>query len=265
MSSRADEKERRRQERVEAERADAARARRRRRLGQLAVVAAIAAALVVAGIVLSSGSDAPDAGTRDASGVVGATETRELFAGIPQQGTVLGDPDAPVTLVEYADLQCPFCRDFALGTLPTLIDRYVRDGRVKLDLRLLRFLGPDSVTAARAAMAAAEADRYWPFVELFYRNQGEENSGYVTPAFLRRLGGAIPGLDPAALAEDRADTPAAERRLAAFEASARAAGVDSTPSFLLARGDGAPERLEVSSLEAAAFTGPIDAALEAAG
>jgi protein-disulfide isomerase len=170
-----------------------------------------------------------------------------------------------VTLVEYADLQCPFCRDFALGALPTLVDRYVRDGKVKLELRLLRFLGPDSETAANAAMAAAEQDRYWTFAELFYRNQGDENSGYVTDDFLRRIGGAIPGLDPASLIGDRAATASAERRLAGFDASARAAGVDSTPSFLLAQGDGAPKRVKVSSLDdPGAFTGPIDRALAAA-
>jgi hypothetical protein len=266
MSTRAEEKDRRRQERLERERAQALQARRRRRLGQLGVVFAIAVVLVVAGIVVSSsGDDPPSAGTRDASGLFGVAETRSMLDGIPQSGTVLGDPDAPVTLVEYADLQCPFCRDFALGALPTLVDRYVRDGKVKLELRLLRFLGPDSETAANAAMAAAEQDRYWTFAELFYRNQGDENSGYVTDDFLRRIGGAIPGLDPASLVGDRAATASAERRLAGFDASARAAGVDSTPSFLLAQGDGAPKRVEVSSLDdPGAFTGPIDRALAAA-
>lgn len=264
MSSRAEEKDRRREERLERERADASQARRRR-LRQLGIVVAIAVVLVVTGIVVSgSGDDPPSAGTRDASGLVGAAETRSMLAGIPQSVTVLGDPEAPVTLIEYADLQCPFCRDYALGALPTLIDRYVRDGKVKLELRLLRFLGPDSETAANAAMAAARQDRYWTFAELFYRNQGAENSGYVTDDFLRRLGAAIPGLDPASLIGQRAATAAAERRLAGFDASARAAGVDSTPSFLLAQGDGTPRRLEVSSLDAASFTGPIDRALAAA-
>src|SRR4051812_37260892 len=109
MSTRVEEKDRRRQERLERERADASRARRRRRLGRLGVVVAVAVVLVVVGIVIStSGEDAPSAGTRDASGLVGAAETRSMLSGIPQSGTVLGDPQAPVTLVEYADLQCPF-------------------------------------------------------------------------------------------------------------------------------------------------------------
>jgi protein-disulfide isomerase len=197
--------------------------------------------------------------------VVGTAETSAMLDGIPQNGTILGDPKAPVTLVEYADLQCPFCRDYALGALPALIDRYVRDGKVKLDLRLLRFLGPDSDTSAKAALAAAGQDRFWNFAELFYRNQGKENAGYATDAFIRRLGAAIPGLDPASLVGDRAATPAAERRLAGFEAAAKAARVESTPTFLLASGTRAPKRLEVTSLDAASFTGPIDAAIRGAG
>lgn len=60
---------------------------------------------------------------------------------------------------------------------PTVVRRYVRPGRVRLDLYTLTFIGPDSERAAGVAAAAAQQDAMWPFAELFFRNQGPENSG----------------------------------------------------------------------------------------
>ena len=117
------------------------------------------------------------------------------FAGIPEQGTFLGDPKAPATLVEFADLQCPFCAQFARDALPGLLSEWVRPGRLRLDLRLVSIIGPDSRVAARMAGAAALQDRLWPFAELFFLNQGTENSGYVTTPFLSAIATATPGLD----------------------------------------------------------------------
>src|SRR5439155_6373170 len=77
-----------------------------------------------------------------------------LFAGIPQRGNVLGSPHAPLTLVEYADLQCPYCGAFARDTLPALVSEYVRSGEVKLVFRGMAFVGPESLTALRAVVAA---------------------------------------------------------------------------------------------------------------
>jgi hypothetical protein len=243
MGTRAEQREARRQERLERERSEAAGAARRRRLTRLGAVVAAAVVLVVAGILISRGGDEPSAGTAGEGGLIGAAETKRLLEDIPQSGNVLGSPDAKVTLVEYADLQCPFCADYAIQVLPQIIERYVRPGKVRLDLRVLRFLGADSDRGARAAVVAARQDRMWNFVDLFYRNQGEENSGFVTEDFVRRLGDAIPGIeDPGALVSE-GNEAAVERRLVAFDDAAAAAGIESTPSFEIARGRGAPERL----------------------
>lgn len=115
-------------------------------------------------------------------------ETAALLRGIPQRLNELGSPQAPVTMVEFADLQCAFCRDFALQTLPTIIDGYVRPGKVKLDFAVIAFIGPDSETALRAPYAPGLQGRLWNFVDLLYRNQGAENSGWVTDALLRSIG-----------------------------------------------------------------------------
>jgi protein-disulfide isomerase len=241
-------------QRLERERAVDARLLRARRLRQLAGVAAVAAIAVIALVVISqAGKSKPSTGgpLRD----VAAVNVR--FTGIPQHGTALGNPSAPVTLVEFADLQCPFCRQFASAALPTLVDRYVRSGKLRIEFRNLAFIGPDSRTAAQAAAGAAQQNRLWPFIDLFYANQGEENTGYVTSAFLRKVASGVRGLDAARALRDGAGAQA-PAQLAQAQTLATRNGVSSTPSFLLGRTGGALRALNVTSLSAGSFTGPID-------
>ena len=80
----------------------------------------------------------------------------KLYSGIPQDGTILGESSASVTIYLYEDFQCPICGQFNQETYPELVSRDVRDGKVKIVSEPLAFLGPDSVKAARAALAAAE-------------------------------------------------------------------------------------------------------------
>ena len=249
-----------RAERLERERAAAARLRRRKALIRLGAVAAAAIACVAVLVVASQKGASDTAPPGEGDGPAGATEVRRLFAGIPQEGAVLGDPQAPVTMVEFADLQCPFCAQYDHSALPTIVEQYVRTGKVRLELRLLRFIGPDSERAAQLAQAAAGQDRLWQFVDLFYRNQGAENSGYATEDFLRRLARATPGLD-AERAMAESGSGVVEDRLAAAESAAASAGIESTPSFLVGRTGAALHPLEPSALEPAAFTGHLDALL----
>src|SRR4051812_750117 len=83
----------------------------------------------------------PTAAPRPAAAVTAKTRA---FPGIPQQGAALGRPTAPVTLVEYADLQCPYCAEWARRTLPVLASDYVRSGRLRIVFRGLAFVGPES-------------------------------------------------------------------------------------------------------------------------
>ena len=156
MSSRQQQKAQARAEREAREQAAASAQQRRKRAQQLGAVLGVAAVVVVGLVLVSQGSkDAPNAATGAA--VAGASEARAMLAGIPQDGTSLGDPKAPVVLTEFADLQCPFCRDYALNVLPQIIERYVRTGKLRLELRLRAFLGPDSDAAARAAHGGRDA------------------------------------------------------------------------------------------------------------
>src|SRR5215210_438251 len=122
-------------------------------------------------------------------------EVQELLADVPQHGTTLGSEDAPVTIYLYEDLQCPACARFTRGTLPDLVTRYVEPGEVKVVAETIAIIGPDSVPAAGAALAAGEQDRYWEYSTLFFLNQGRENSGYVTDEFMTDIAEETQGLD----------------------------------------------------------------------
>jgi len=117
-----------------------------------AVAGAVVAALLVA-ISLGGSRDGSAAAPAPAgSSLHGLRETTSLLRGIPQQGTVLGQADAPVTIAEYADLQCPFCSAWARDVFPSIVRRYVRSGRAKIEFRGLTFVGPDSEPALRTAL-----------------------------------------------------------------------------------------------------------------
>jgi len=235
--------------RVEREAAAAAAAARRRRLTRLGAVLGAAAIVVAVLVAMSASGSGSKAAPRTASSVSGASATSALLAGIPQKGLVLGDAKAPVRVVEFADLQCPFCRDVTLSTMPDIVKRYVRPGDVRMEFRSLAFIGPDSVRAARVTQAAAQQDKLWNFVDLAYRNQGKENSGWATDALLRRLAGAVPGLDA-----DRAfaarNGAAVTGALKAADTLATTSGVQSTPTFLVGRGSSL-KAVDAAGLEAA--------------
>ncbi len=241
--------ERRRAERIEREQAERARAARTKRLWRLGAVGAAAAVLVAGAIAVSrSGGAKPPA----------AVTTSSLLAGIPERGGVLGDPQAPLTVTEYVDLQCPVCARAATTTLPALIRDQVRAGKVKLAVRTLHFLGPDSERAARVAAGAERQGRLWAFLEAFYARQGPENSGYVTDAFLRDVSGAA-GVD-AGRALGQADSAFATARLQRANDDAARLRVTGTPTLTVRRGGGPDRVLGASPLDAAAVQAELAAA-----
>jgi protein-disulfide isomerase len=218
------------------------------RHARLLAALAAAAVLTAAAIAVSASGGAAPAKTPVAP-------VSTLFSGIPEHDGVLGDPKAPITLTEYVDLQCPVCATASQQSLPWLVETYVRTGKAKLELRALHFIGPDSERAARVAAGAQAQGRLWPFVEAFYAVQGHENAGYVTDGFLRSVAKAA-GVD-AGKALAAADGEPALRFLELANADATRLGVSSTPTFTVARGDGAPKVIGSGVLSKAAFTKAI--------
>jgi protein-disulfide isomerase len=199
-----------------------------RRLTVFAALLGLATVVVVAAILVSSHG----AGGVRRTAVKG--DPTAVLAGIPQHGLRLGRPDAPVLLVEFADPQCPFCREFAVRTFDSVVRRYVRTGKVRMELRLVDFLGPDSTRGARALLAASLQDRMWNAATRFYALQGAENSGYVTDRFLRRVLGGVGTLDVEAAMAARASAPVTAQLGAAKSMQSRY-GVKSTPTLLIGR------------------------------
>ena len=258
MASREEQKRRAREERAAAELAETAAGRRRQRLFLLGGILVIAVIVVGALVLVSQASD---------SGDTDATASGSLD-GIPERGIALGDPKAPVTLVEFADPQCPYCAQYTRDVLPDLVDRYVKAGKLRMELRLVTFLGAedspdDSTRLASAAYSAADQDGLWKFIELAYARQGTEHTGYATDEFIRSVA-ADTGLNADQVMSD-ADSAKVAGLIAAAKAKWQDAGLDSTPSFLIGPTGGTLAPLDFSSLTVGSFTGPIDDALSAAG
>ena len=136
-----------------------------------------------------------------------------MLAGIPQTGITSATRPRPCGSSSSPTCSARSAATTRCRSLPTLVQDYVRTGKVRIEFRNLSFLGEDSVTRRRAAAAAAQQNRLWNFVDLFYLNQGEENSGYVTDASCGGIAQGA-GVDPAKAdrVRRRAGVPAAERR-----------------------------------------------------
>ena len=172
----------------------------------------------------------------------GGSGSQDMFAGIPQDGTRLGEENAPVTIHLYEDFQCPACGQFSRETWPDVVERLVKPGEARLVSETLAFLGEDSVSTARAAIAAGEQDRYWQYAHLLFENQGGENSGYATDEFLRDLAQQTEGLDVGAWEEAR-KAGFVEEELQAVQQRASADGVEVTPTLVIS-GPGGERQLK---------------------
>jgi protein-disulfide isomerase len=205
----------------------------------LAFAVAIAVAVALVAVALIGRSD---------SGVEVIDEPVADLTGIPQDGRVLGSADARVTLVEWADPQCPACRAYTEELFPTVVDEYVRPGTVNTEFRGFPFIGDDSVKAYRFLLAAAEQDKLWDLQEAFYRNQGGENDGWVTDDLIRELGAQIDALDVDQLFSDaERDDIVAEAEGA--EAAGQAAGIPGTPTLLIQVGDEQPYVIQIATVD----------------
>jgi len=205
----------------------------------LAFAVAIAAALALVAVALIGRSDSS----------APATETPVVnLNGIPQHGSVLGSPDATVTLIEWADPQCPGCRLYTEEFFPTVVTEYVRPGKVNTEFRGFPFIGEDSVKAYRFLLAAGGQDKLWNLLETLYRHQGGENDGWVTDDLIRELASEIAGLDVDKLfADAKRDDIVAEAEGA--EAAGQAAGIQGTPTLIIRSGDEEPYVIQIGTVD----------------
>lgn len=169
-------------------------------------------------------------------------------------GNDMGDLNAPVKIVEFADYQCPFCLRYWTETEPQIIQNYVATGKVYYEYRSVGgFVGPESADAANAAYCAADQNKFWEYHDILFANWTGENAGDFTPDKLRQYATAINlNLDQFnTCINSGAHTDEVNQDVT----DAKAAGVTGTPAFVI------NGKLIEGAQPYSAFQQAIDAAL----
>jgi len=220
-------REKRREEREAAE-SKAASGDRRTRLLQFAAGGVFLAVIIVVVVIIAVGSGGSSGG--DASNLVEKEHVEKLLSGIPQSQTRLGKANAPVKLYEYGDLQCPICKEYSEEVLPEIIENQVKKGEVSITFRNFIIIGPQSIPAGEAALAAGAQEKGWNFIETWYRNQGEENSGYATDEFIESMAKYV-GIPNLAKWKSEWKGKKYKKTVERTTAQAQKLGFEGTPSF----------------------------------
>jgi len=144
---------------------------------------------------------------------------------------ILGDSNAPITILEWGDYQCTFCYKFHQNTLDTINDDFIKTGKVKLLFKDFPLNGPDSILAAEAAYCAEDQEKYWQYHNELYKNWGGEKTGWITRESLDRFAVTV-DLD---LVEFNTclDEHKYQNRVITHHEFGKEIGIDATPSFLV--------------------------------
>jgi protein-disulfide isomerase len=142
-----------------------------------------------------------------------------------------GDPDAPVTIIEFSDFQCPYCSRFAVETGTQIDEQYVETGEVRFGYQHFAFLGEGSIQAAAASECAADQDAFWPYHDRLVERVAVEQQRDFTPETLKDFAAELE-LDTEAFAECL-DSEKYIELVQSETATAQAMGISSTPSFLV--------------------------------
>jgi protein-disulfide isomerase len=248
MASRTKQKEEARARRLEEERQRSLKARRDRRIRSTLGIVLVAVVLVAVAIVVSTGGSKKSGLQKGDQKNATVTAVNNLLAGIPQSGNRLGNPNAPVTMTYFGDYECPVCQAFTLeGGFPQLVQNDVRQGKVKVVYKSFCTAtcnGPgQSVfnTQQVAGLAAGEQSKFWQYTELFYHEQGQEDSGYVNEAYLTGLANQVTGLNLATWQSDR-NNPNLAAQVSSDATTAQSFNVQGTPTLIFKgpKGQAAP-------------------------
>jgi protein-disulfide isomerase len=207
-------------------------------VGGIVVLAIIG---IVLGLVLSGGSKSgklpsgtPAIGNCSSNGLPGCQDVESLFKGIPQKGLYLGSPFAKAQMVMFIDLQCPFCQNYETTVMPTIIRKYVRTGKVRVQVQPWAFIGPDSVRGQKAMFAAAKQNKAWNFAEVLYVNQSQENTGWLNDSMVAQAAASVNGLNVEKLWTDR-NSGAIAKQADDVAALAQARKVTGTPTVFVGK------------------------------
>ncbi|ORI20601.1 thioredoxin domain-containing protein [Rhodococcus sp. 1168] len=197
-------------------------------LGIAVLVAAVLVGVLVAG---TRGNDQLESAQR--VGANAAPETGplgDLARRTPSDPMALGAIDAPVVMVAFSDFRCPFCAQFSLETEPQLVDRYVEDGKLRIEWRDLPIFGKQSFDAARAGRTAAAQEKFWEFTHAVYADAPATGHADLTIAALESFAQQAGIPDLARFTADATGTEF-DAAINADSDKARSLGIPATPAF----------------------------------
>ena len=179
----------------------------------------------------SSGGDSGESGDSGDANRAPDDTWAQLVRRDADDPMAMGEVDAPVVMLAYSEFQCPFCGKFARDTAPTLIEKYVEDGTLRIEWRDFPYLGAESTTAAQAGRAAGAQDSFWAFHDEMYADQLPPNSGKLDEDYVAGIADEL-GLD---VEQFRADmtSEATQQAIADDFAQGQAIGVTGTPAFVI--------------------------------
>jgi protein-disulfide isomerase len=161
-----------------------------------------------------------------------ATAQKNLMASVVAKTRHFkGDPNAPVTMIEFGDFQCPFCGRYATGAGLQVEEQYIKAGKVRFGFVNFAFLGSESTWAAEAAECAADQNKYWEYHDKLYNSQSGENQGAFSKDNLKKFAQDT-GLDIKAF-NDCLDSGKYTSLIQVDTQASSAFGVQSTPTFLI--------------------------------
>ena len=148
---------------------------------------------------------------------------------------ILGNSNAPITILEWGDYQCTFCYKFHQNTLNIIQEDFIDTGKVKLVFKNFPLNGPDSLLAAEAAYCAEDQEKYWQYHDELYKNWGGERTGWITRESLGNFANAV-NLD---LNEFNKclDDHKYQNKVNIIHEFGKEIGIDATPSFLVFNGE----------------------------
>jgi protein-disulfide isomerase len=154
---------------------------------------------------------------------------------------ILGNPNAPITLIEFGDYQCHFCNVFFHTTEDSILKNYVETGKVRMIFKDYNIIGPDSVNASHGAHCAKDQGLFWEYHDILYSNWTGENNGWASSENLGRFAQEI-GLDMNIWSECMLSEIHSQTILASNE-NARSLELTGTPAFFIIGSDGKTTKL----------------------
>jgi protein-disulfide isomerase len=224
-------------------------------------VVALAIVAAVLALVLGGSSSSDTTVTIPKNALPHARQVEQLFKDLDQSDNALGDPKAPVTLVEYVDPQSVPSRRFQTTVFPQLVNQYVRDGKVRVEARPLALSGVPSLLARLAVVAGGNQDKLFNLLQLVYLNQQPKGTPLVVLRKALSAAKSIPGIDMSTFAIAPRDQSTQGRALN-FDLNAHVDHVNTVPTIFVGKtGEGLRKVKLDSPTDASSVRAAIESAL----